>query len=372
MTGERAVSFSPTAARDRSADVVVLSTGDVRVRYPGRQSAVVRDVGQRYQEPQGLAALRSAVAGLAGPGLDPGQVLIAAGARQALLLIFAALVGSSRPRLVVPEPYWASYPALAESVGCEIIVARGPAGEFDVAALRQAAGPRTGAVVLNSPRNPDGAILRPGELAELVSWTKAAGLLLVFDQVYRGVPLPGPAAPSPLHLPGGLPEHCVVVDGLTKSHALAGLRIGWAIAAPGLVSRLTALSSHLVGGVCLGAQEIALAALAEGADGRASVGRVLAANRDDGVRRLAGIPGVRCGMPLGGIFLFPDLDGWLTDRGMAASDFVPWLEERHSVAAVPGSAFGMAGSVRLSYAVDEDVFQAGMDRLCAALAARRP
>ena len=225
------------------------------------------------------------------PGLAPEQLLITPGARQALLLAFASLPADRR-EILLPRPYWASYPALAGTVGARLRIAD---------RLEAAVGPATGAVLINSPRNPDGAVLDAGRLAELVAWTGAAGLLLIFDQVYRGVPLPGPIAPSPLDLPGGLPAHCLVVDGLAKSHALAGLRIGWLAAAPTVLAPITALAGHLIGGTSSAAQDAALAALQAGPG--SELGRKLADNRE--LRRGPAGPAGRRALPGAGRWHLP-------------------------------------------------------------------
>jgi aspartate/methionine/tyrosine aminotransferase len=347
---------SPTAARELPSDVLVLSTGDVRLPCYRPAAARPRLADQHYRGAQGEPELRAAIASK--DRLKPDQLLITPGARQALLLAFASLPADRR-EILLPRPYWASYPALAGTVGAALRV-------VDTERLEASVGPATGAVLINSPRNPDGAVLDADRLSELVAWTGAAGLLLIFDQVYRGVPLPGPAAPSPLELPGGLPPHCLVVDGLAKSHALAGLRIGWLAAAPTVLAPITALASHLVGGTSSAAQDAALVALQAGRS--TELGRRLADNRDYGAGRLNRLPGVRCPVPDGGIFLFPDLTEWLGSAELP--DLVGWLEREHRVAVVDGAAFGAPGHVRLSFAVPAEQFRLGIRRLAKALESR--
>jgi len=351
---------SPTGVQDRATDVLVLSTGDVRLPWYPPAPARPRLADQHYRAAQGEPELRAAIAA-GSVGLAPEQLLITPGARQALLLAFATLP-TGRREILLPRPYWASYPALAGAVGGRLRV-------VDEDRFEAACGPDTGAVLINSPRNPDGAVLDAGRLAELVAWTRAAGLLLIFDQVYRGVPLPGPVPPSPLALPDGLQAHCLVVDGLTKSHALAGLRIGWLAAAPSVLAPITALASHLIGGTSSAGQDAALAALQAG--DRTELGRQLADNRDYGTARLDQLAGVRCPPPAGGIFLFPDLTGWLADSPVPSTELVAWLEREHRVAVVDGAAFGAPGHVRLSFAVPANQFRRGIDRLVGALESTR-
>ncbi len=351
-------SLAPTAVRAWADGVAVLSTGDVRIPLYPAASATPRLADQRYRGAAGEPELRSAIGVFS--GLEPDNLLVTPGARQALLLAFATLVADRR-EILLTAPYWASYAPLARTVGITLTVLP------DLTSLRAAVGPQTGAVLINSPRNPDGAVLAAGELAELVGWTGEAGLRLIFDQVYRGVPLPGPAAPSPAELPGGLPAHCLLVDGLSKSHALAGLRIGWLAGASELLAPAAGLASHLIGGTSSAGQDVALAALESSESARAELGRLLAENRDYGVAQLDAVPGVNCARPDGGIFLFPDLGDWLTVTGKGSKELVGWLEREHAVAVVDGSAFGAPGHLRLSYGVEPDQFRVGVDRLVAAL-----
>jgi aspartate aminotransferase len=339
--------------------VAVLSTGDVRIPLHEQRPSTPRLADQRYRAAAGEPELRAAIA--AGHGLEPAGVLVTPGARQALLLAFATLPPQRR-EILVATPYWASYPELARTVGATLRTLP------DLDAVRAAAGPATGAVLVNSPRNPDGAVLAADLVAELAQWTAEAGIRLIFDQVYRGVPLPDGPTPSPCELPGGLPAHCLVVDGLSKSHALAGLRIGWLAADPDLVAPATKLASHLIGGTSSAGQDVAMAALAAGEEDRLRLGRQLAENRDYAVDKLAAVAGVRCDRPTGGIFLFPDLGEWLAADGRTPAELVSWLEREHQVAVVDGTAFGAPGHVRLSYALEPAQLRLGVDRLAAALA----
>jgi len=337
---------APTAVRAWADGVAVLSTGDVRIPLYQKGESRPRLDDQRYRGAAGEPSLRAAIA--EHNRLDPAALLVTPGARQALLLAFATLPADRR-EVIMTAPYWASYAPLAQAVGVQVRV---------VADLRGSVRPETGAVLVNSPRNPDGAVLSSDEVADLVAWTASGGVRLIFDQVYRGVPLPGPVPASPLD-GGMLPEHCLVVDGLSKSHALAGLRIGWLAAASELLTPASGLASHLIGGTSSAAQDIALAALSWPSADRAAVGEQLAANRDYGVQRLSAVAGVECPTPAGGIFLFP--------RVPIRDDLVGWLEREHAVAVVAGGAFGAPDHIRLSYAMDSDQFRVGVDRLTAAL-----
>jgi aspartate aminotransferase len=223
--------------------------------------------------------------------------------------------------------------------------------------------------VVNSPRNPDGAVTPPDTLRDVIGWADRRGVVVLADEVYRAIPTGAGVPPSLLDLYPEVPPHCVVVDGLSKSHALAGLRIGWSVAAGPVTARITAAASHLLGGTCASAQDTAVRALADGAATAARLAPVLAGNLDLALAGLAGVPGVSCPRPAGGIFLFPDLRGWLADRAPAAgrADLAGWLRDEHGVAVVDGAPFGAPGHVRICFATPPDQLAEGIDRLARAL-----
>jgi aspartate aminotransferase len=357
--------LSPTAAVTTGSGTVVLSTGDVRVPvHPEAAAAAPRRSDQPYRPPAGLDGLRAAVAARAGGAVSAEHVVVTPGARLAVAALFAAVLDGGE--VLLPVPHWASYPPLIRMYGGVPVPV---AGEPTAAVLDRHRTPATRLVVVNSPRNPDGAVIPPAALREVVDWAGRYGIVVLADEVYRAVPTGAGPPPSLLDLHPELPAHCVVVDGLSKSHALAGLRIGWSVAAPPLTAQLTAAASHLVGGTCTSTKETAMDALAGTAATAARLGPVLAGNLDRARAGLAGLPGVRCPRPAGGIFLFPDLRGWLVEAPAAArTDLAGWLRDEHGVAVVDGAPFGAPGHVRICFATPPDQLAAGIDRLAGALA----
>ncbi|MDA2804730.1 pyridoxal phosphate-dependent aminotransferase [Nocardiopsis suaedae] len=365
------MSLSPTAAVSHGDGVIALTTGDVRVPvHPERGAAAPRRGDQPYPPPAGDAELRSLVAEQASRSaaeVPADAVLIAPGARVAALVVLRAAAEGGD--VLLPAPYWASYPAVIGAAGATAVPVPGDVGTGVRAAdLEAARTPATRAVVVNSPRNPDGALTPAEDLAAIADWAGRNGVTVLFDEVYRGVPLRGGRAPSALDLFGTLPDHCAVLDGLSKSHALAGLRIGWALASGGLLKRAQGLASHLVGGVSAAVQATAAEAVRDrGLPER--VGGPLTENMRRAAKTLDALPGVDCPEPGGGIFLFPDLSRWLRERAPEAArhDPVGWLRGEHGVAVVDGAAFGAPGHVRLSFALPADRLDTGLGRLRAAL-----
>jgi aspartate aminotransferase len=368
---------SPTAAGAAGDGVLVLSTGDVRLPvYPAAPPPVPAQADQPYLAPAGQPELRALIAEYAttrgSATVDPAHVLVTPGARLAILAVLAAAF-AGRPgqrEVLLPAPHWASYPTLIRAAGgIPVVVPGTPSdGRIDAHALDAHRTPATAAVILNSPRNPDGAVAPAAAIDELAGWAGRHGLVALFDEVYRGLPLEPTPLPSVTGLGPDLPAHCVVVDGLTKSHALAGLRVGWAIGTGELIAAAVGVASHVIGHTAGIAQAAAVAALGADPAVPRRLGPALASNRDAAVAALAGIPGVRCPPPPGGIFLFPDLRGWLATAPAAArADLAGWLRAEHRVAVVDGAAFGAPGHARLSFAVPAEQLAEGMRRLRAAL-----
>lgn len=356
--------LSPTAVADLRADVIVLSTGDVRLPiHPSRQGLLPRREEQAYQRPAGTAALRATIAERASSAVRVAaeQVLVAPGARLAILSVLSGLLAPGN-EVLLPAPYWVSYPALIRMAQGTAVPVPGAVGDgvLSLGALDAARTPATRALVVNSPRNPDGAVIPGDNLTDVLEWAARHSLVVLFDQVYRGVPLDGRTTVSVLDLLPELPEHCVVVDGLSKSHALAGLRIGWAIARADRLQASVAFASHLYGGTCVLAQEMAEAALRDGSV-PALVGGQVTANLERAMAMFAGLPEVPCSRPRGGIFLFPDL------RRLPQDGLVERLRDDYRVAVADGAPFGAPGHVRLSYAVPSDQLDEGLRRLRAAI-----
>jgi aspartate aminotransferase len=365
--------LSPTAVPSAAA-VAVLSTGDVRIPvYEPAGPVLVRRADQPYQPPAGTEELRKAIAARAtrSPGrvVDPGGVIVAPGARLAILAALMVVLTRHRREVLLMAPHWPSYPWLVKAAGGVPVRLpwRDGVAWPDRAMLDTRASDATAVVVVNSPRNPDGAVADAATLSAVLDWAVERDIVVLADEVYRGVPL-GPPPPSTLDLCRPIDPHCIVVDGLSKSHALAGLRIGWAIAHPRWSSAMVAVCSHLLGSTCTAAQAIARAALADDR-ARRVLREALRRNLTTALSELAGIPGVRCPAPAGGIFLFPDIRDWLAEQAPdeARLDLVGWLRDRHGVHVVDGQAFGAPGHLRLSFALPPDQLADGLRRVRRAL-----
>lgn len=357
------VTFSGTARQTLAAGVVDLATGDVRFPFPhpALSARLIGSDDQPYPDVCGSLELREAISASSGAAVSAGEVIVTPGARAA---VFLTLLRAAGREVLLPTPRWGSYPALATLAGARP-VSYGPVP--DLTALDTSRTASTAMVVINSPRNPDGAVVDADVLADVVDWAAQHEITVLFDQVYRAISTV--PAPTPLDNPA-LPEHVVIVDGLTKSHAAAGIRLGWAISAR-YHHDLAAAASHLIGGVSRLTQLAGVAALRGPEVPRAAALKALAVQTRAAAARLDAIPGIRCPVPDAGFFLFPDIRDAPQFRnrsgGDTPTDIAAWLRDEHAVAVVDGQAFGVAGHLRLSTAVDPTTLSTGLDRLTTAL-----
>jgi aspartate aminotransferase len=325
----------------------------------------------RYTAVEGILPLRQAVAAGAarlGARVDPAEVVVTTGSKQALFNACFALFGAG-DEVLVPTPGWTSYyEMLSLARATPVPVPGDPARDLKIgaAALAAAATPRTRGLVLNSPCNPTGAVYDRDELAALLAHAADRGWWVIADEIYRRIGYDGPAA-SLLEVARSR-DRLVVVDGVAKAYAMTGWRIGWAIAPREVARAMTALQSHTTSNATTVAQHAALAALTE----RDAADRAVAAMvaRFDERRRAAlavldDAPGLRRIEPRGAFYLFFDVSPTAPGDPDAGSVFARRLLEEHDVAVVPGAAFHTPAWVRVSYAApDRDVVE-GVRRVVA-------
>jgi aspartate aminotransferase len=240
------------------------------------------------------------------------------------------------------------------------------------AALEAAIGPRTVAVILNSPSNPTGAAYSADELRALGETALRRGLEVVTDDIYERLTADRVAHPGVL-VPGLRPK-LVVINSVSKSYAMTGWRIGYTAAPAELIRAMTVLQSQSTTNPTSVAQAAAAAALTGPQDGVDAMAREFTARRDLVIARLAEIRGLRTTVPAGAFYVFPDVSGFLGRRGpdgpvATASDLAMHLLRHAGVASVPGEGFGAPGHIRLSYAAPRPVLEDGIARLGRALGA---
>jgi len=328
----------------------------------------------RYTPAAGLPELRAAVAAKterdSGLAVTPSQVLITNGGKQAVYQAFAALLDPG-DEVLLPAPYWTTYPeaiALAGGVAAPVTAGEDAGYLLTVAELEAARTPSTKALLFCSPSNPTGAVYPPEQVAAIGRWAVEHGIWVVTDEIYEHLVYDGARHVSmPVVVPE-LADRCVVVNGVAKTYAMTGWRVGWLIGPPDVVAAATNLQSHLTSNVCNVAQRAALAALTGPMDAVAEMRAAFDRRRRAIVSLLSAIPGVRCPVPQGAFYAYPSVKGLLGRqlRGAVPASSVELAElvlEHAEVAVVPGEAFGTPGFFRLSYALGDDELATGVRRM---------
>ena len=342
--------------------------------------AACRDPRNHHYTPAaGLPELRQAVADRArldsGHEVLPAQVLITNGAKQAVYEAFATLLDPG-DEVIVPAPYWTTYPeAIALAGGVAVPVLAGVADDFRVGvdALDAARTDRTKVVLIVSPSNPTGAVYPRHELEAVGRWALEHGLWVVTDEIYEHLVYGGAEQHSLPVLVPELADRTVVVNGVAKTYAMTGWRVGWMIGPMDVVKAAANLQSHATSNVANVSQRAALAALTGDQSSVAVMRGAFDRRRRRMVDLLSGIPGVTVAEPEGAFYCFPSFEGAVgrAIRGRISATTLELAEvilDEVKVAVVPGEAFGAPGYARLSYALGDDDLVEGVTRIAKLLA----
>lgn len=333
----------------------------------------------RYSPAAGLPDLRAAVAEKtardSGWTVAPSQVLITNGGKQAVFQAFAAIVDPG-DEVLLPAPFWTTYPEAARMAGgVPVQVDTDSSTGFlpTVEALEEARTPHTKVLLWCSPSNPTGAVA-PRELVEAVGrWAAEHGIWVFADEIYEHLVYDGAEHVS---LPVAVPEaaeRCIVVNGVAKTYAMTGWRVGWMIGPPDVVGAAVNMQSHLTSNVCNIAQRAALAAVSGPLDAVAGMRAAFDRRRRTIVEMLATIDGVECPTPRGAFYVYASVHGLLGrelrgQRPETSGALAALVLEHAEVAVVPGEAFGTPGYFRLSYALSDDDLRVGVGRMAELLA----
>ncbi|MGH2729767.1 MAG: pyridoxal phosphate-dependent aminotransferase, partial [Actinomycetota bacterium] len=273
--------------------------------------------------------------------------------------------------VLLPAPYWVSYPEmikLAEGIVVELPTSEATGFRVTVDQLNAAVTDKTKILMFVSPSNPTGAVYPPDEVEAIGRWALERGLWVVTDEIYEHL-VYGDAVFSsmPVRVPE-LAERCIVINGVAKTYAMTGWRVGWLVGPVDVVGAATSLQSHSTSNVSNVAQAAALAAVSGDLDAVAEMREAFDRRRRTMHKLLNEIPGVDCYEPEGAFYCFPSFKGLLgrTIEGRAATDTITLAEiilDAAKVAVVPGDGFGAPGYARLSYALGDDDLAEGIARI---------
>jgi aspartate aminotransferase len=336
----------------------------------------------KYSPTPGLPELRVAIAAKtardSGLAVEPSQVLVTNGGKQAVYEAFATLLDPG-DEVLLPAPYWTTYPeviTLAGGVMVPVVTDESSGYLSTVESLEAHCTDRTKALVFVSPSNPTGAVYPPELVAEIGRWAAGRGLWVVTDEIYEHL-VYGQASFS--SMPAAAPEladQYVVLNGVAKTYAMTGWRVGWMIGPPDVIKAAGNLQSHATSNVCNVAQAAALAAVSGDLSAVQRMREAFDRRRELMTIMLNKIPGVTCPLPEGAFYCFPSVKGVLGKelagrRIDTSAELAEVVLTEAEVAVVPGEAFGAPGYFRLSAALADADLEVGLTRLGDLLAQAR-
>jgi aspartate aminotransferase len=327
----------------------------------------------RYTPTPGLPELRQAVADKtardSGYEVSPAQVLVTNGGKQALYNAFATLLDPG-DEVLLPAPYWTTYPEsirLAGGVPVEVQTDESSGFLASVEQLEAARTPRTKVLTFVSPSNPTGAVYSPAEVEEIGRWALEHGLWVVTDEIYEHLVYGDARFASMPALVPELADRCIVANGVAKTYAMTGWRVGWLLGPTDVIRAASNLQSHATSNVANVSQRAALAALTGDLSAVQTMRAAFDRRRRTIVRMLREIPGVTCAEPMGAFYAYPSVKGVLGrqirgETPRTSAELCALVLEQVEVAMVPGEAFGTPGYVRMSYALGDDDLVEGVSR----------
>ena len=355
-------------------------TPDYIVEAAARACAVPRY--QKYTAAAGLPELREAVAAKtardSGFGVEPAQVLITNGGKQAVYQAFATLLDPG-DEVLMPTPYWTTYPesiALAGGVPVPVMTDESTGYLVSVEQLEAARTERTKIVLFVSPSNPTGAVYPPELVAEIGRWAAEQGLWVVTDEIYEHLVYGDARFVSMPVVAPEITDRCVVLNGVAKTYAMTGWRVGWMIGPADVIKAAANLQSHVTSNVCNVAQAAALAAVSGDLTAVATMRAAFDRRRRLMTAMLNEVPGVLCPLPEGAFYCYPSVKGILGRelagrRPATSSELAELLLDEADVAVVPGEAFGTNGYFRMSCALGDADLEEGVGRLAKLLSEAR-
>ena len=337
--------------------------------------AAARDPkNHRYTPAAGLPELREAVAEKtlrdSGLAVSPSQVIITNGGKHAVFQAVATIVGDGDEVLLL-APYWTTYPEvvrLAGGVPVDVFAGSDQNYLVTIEQLEAARTPRTKVLMFVSPSNPTGSVYSPEQTLAIGQWAAEHGIWVISDEIYQALTYDGARAVSIVEAVPELADQTILVNGVAKTYAMTGWRVGWMVGPQDAIAAAANLQSHLSSNVANVPQRAALAALTGPQDAVAIMREAFDRRRRVAVAELNRIPGMITPTPTGAFYVYPDVTGllgreWAGATPTSSLELADLLLEHAEVAAVPGEAFGPSGYLRFSYALGDAELLEGIQRL---------
>ncbi len=375
MTPSATLAITALAAdlKAQGRDIISLSIGEPDFFTPDvigdSAKKAIDDHFTRYTAEGGIMDLKKAVAGythrLYGVNAGPENVTITNGGKQALFNIFMTLLNPG-DEIIVPTPYWVSYPTMAEFAGAKpLFVKTTTQGNFKVTPemLDAAKTPATRMLVLNSPSNPSGACYTAAEVEALAKWAQNNDVIIVSDEIYEQLVY------APAVMASFSPwweqdkEHFIITSGVSKSYSMTGWRVGHILADAKVIKALGGFQGQTTSNVCSIAQKAAQAAFNSDFSLVAQMREAFQRRRDLAMEYIKTWENVECPTPAGAFYIFPDVHKLYGSRFADSTALCKELLDKAGVALVPGVAFGDDNCIRMSYAVSDEALKTALERI---------
>lgn len=379
----RNVESSPTVRLNALAQEMIKSGKDVINLTAGEtdfptakavQEAAVRAIEQghtRYTAPHGIPELRKAVAAWFqrdfGLNYEPKQITVSAGVKQGLFHLILSAVGPG-DEVLIPAPYWVSYPEMVRIAGgTPVIVPSGSKFGLNVPELKKRMNERSRLLILNSPNNPSGGMYSPDELRECAKLLEGTGILVASDEIYSSLVYGEEKFIPFASLSQDAYDRTITFNGLSKSHAMTGWRVGFAAGPSALIEAMGILQAQSSTHITSFVQYASIEALKQTKEEFAPRLEAMRSRRDLVVRLLRSIPHVDVVVPEGAFYVFPDISHYSKLLSGGSEALAEYLLKEAGVAVVPGKPFGDDNRIRISFANDLNNLEKALKRVAAAL-----
>ncbi len=382
-----AVDAKAKALKAAGRPVIGFGAGEPDFPTPGyiveaAQRACAEPRFHKYTPAAGLPELREAIAAKlardSGLVVQASQVLVTNGGKHAVYEAFATLLDPG-DEVLLPTPYWTSYPeSIALAGGVPVLVHTDETSGYltSVEQLEAHCTDKTKLLLFVSPSNPTGAVYPPGQVAEIGRWAADRGIWVVTDEIYEHLVYGGARFVSMPVVAPEIADRCLVLNGVAKTYAMTGWRVGWMAGPADAIKAATNLQSHATSNVCNVAQAAALAAVSGDLSAVAQMRAAFDRRRQVMTSMLNDIPGVLCPLPDGAFYCYPSVKGVLGkqiagQRPATSAQLAELLLDEADVAVVPGEAFGTDGYFRLSCALGDADLEEGVSRMAKLLSSAR-
>ena len=367
-----AVLMEAERLRAEGVDLIDLGAGEPDFHTPQNVKAAAEDAIEnnftRYTATSGIAPLRKAITEMMsrdfGANYDPSEVLVTMGGKQAIFNAMATLLNPG-DEVLIPSPYWVTFPEITKFLGAKPVYIDTEQNDFLLTPdlVSQAITPRTRLLIINSPNNPTGRIISPDNFHRMAEIAVARDVWIISDECYLYFAYP-PAVPFTAgQLAGDLRSRVMICGSFSKTHAMTGWRLGFAIGPRPWIQSMLKVQSHSTSNANSITQKAAIEAALGQQDSLKEMLAEYKRRRDWVVPALSEIKGVKCSMPEGAFYAMPNVKSLLGGQVRDSIEFSKLLLDEARVVVTPGSAFGMEGYIRISYANSLEAIQEGVRRI---------